>query len=148
MSCRRNSSRSKRRQDLKEVNRVLELVNLKSSNRTNISSDNLDRKTVDRSTIIQSPVSEEGVYISEKILHEIFGGDFALIDNASFISDLKFMQTISLNDHLRNWTKIRHSALRELLKILKFNVSDGLSVDSRTLLRTPRRINISNSCGG
>lgn len=57
----------------------------------------------------------------------------------------------SLADQLRSWAleyHIKRRAVTSLLKILKFNGMGFLPQDSRTLLSTPRRIDIENRSSG
>lgn len=60
-------------------------------------------------------------------------------------------QRKSLFDELRSWAlkfHIKRRAITGLLKILKCNGMSYLPKDSRTLLQTPRKVNIENIVGG
>jgi len=60
-------------------------------------------------------------------------------------------EAILLKNQIRAWTvshNIRHSALRDLLKILQNHIREELPLDPRTLMKTPTRVEVSSLCGG
>ena len=62
------------------------------------------------------------------------------------------ISTSSLKVDLRSWAinhNLKHSALSDLLKLLqKWYPSDNYPADARTLLKTPRSIQLTEVCGG
>ena len=77
--------------------------------------------------------------------------NFSLEDSSEDELDTQCDNLPSLPSQLACWSvnhRIPHSAINDLLRILKLNVEKELPLDARTLLNTPRTVNVLKKCGG
>lgn len=90
--------------------------------------------------------NERHVYVNEFIqdeLNENSGGDLSVEEIQEFVQN---DNTVAFAERIKDWAlknSIKHTALNGLLKILKANGFPWFPKDSRSLLKTPRKIEIS-----
>ena len=145
-------SRNKRRLIAKTTKNILSEICAKTSSEKNCFNANTNNEIIQSSVNIDHLTKSDEVTIfstcSTKSTTNSSNDESPLSETSSVI-DVP-INLFSFSDQLGNWAKkynIPNNATTELLHILKPHVSD-LPLDARTLLKTPRSLNIQSCCGG
>lgn len=138
------SPRTQRRQRYNEARKILDLIRSRNSSKV--------PNVLFNQISVNSFVEHHFPTNSEELENDI-------IDSTSDIGSIstniqkqsRNFQPLNLPDSLRVWAtthNVTHSCLRDLLGILNRHVNNILPLDPRTLLVTPRSINVQNIGGG
>lgn len=149
-----SSYRSKRRRIQNEVNLQLASISTNSQNFVN-QTGNFDRLVIE--TNEESGHMPNGNLALESSCINL---DTQLLSNGLDAENVESivsgnhdenLKSLALKEKIANWAvnyNISHIALTDLLKILQPHVVDDLPMSSKTLLKTPRKLNVTQITGG
>lgn len=131
----KKSARTERRYRRNEKNRILSLIK---------GNDNLVDSNIPK--LVVNPVNVD-IHMTQED-PDIFDKTIVNLNSEALADPLP---SLSLTDSIRVWASqhyISHMAIKDLLSILNPHVNNILPADSRTLMKTPRVINVQKLSGG